>query len=72
MTLRMSGDQVRMIPCPECKGKGKVPCPRVMAVRSHSWVRGERVPVDTPGEGCPMPCPRCLGKKMITERFSSE
>lgn len=50
--------------CPECKGRGHVPCPKTFSVRSTNWRNG--LPNRQPGEGKPVPCPRCLGKKVVS------
>lgn len=60
MTLRLTGE-FECAPCHECGGKGTVPYPRVMAVRTLNNGKA----ADTAGEGCPIPCPVCRGKKVV-------
>lgn len=59
--LRLVGE-FTIATCPTCNGSGKVPCGRHMGVRTLNGGR----PIDTPGEGRPMPCPMCNGSKVVT------
>jgi DnaJ-class molecular chaperone len=47
--------------CPACNGSGKVPVPRTLATRTLA----NGFAADVPGEGHPMPCPTCAGKKYV-------
>lgn len=51
--------------CPTCEGRGTVPCPRSFSTRTFQWVAGCYVPNRIPGEGAPIPCPECKGKKVV-------
>lgn len=55
-------------PCPTCNGRGKVPCPPTAAVRSGVGGNNSRGPIMQPGAGCPIPCPTCLGKKVVPRK----
>lgn len=60
--LRLAGD-IELKPCPQCKGRGVVPCPQTVAVRTLGF---NAVPALQPSTGHPIPCPRCMGKKVVT------
>lgn len=64
MTLRLAQDP-EWITCPTCNGKGKVPCPITMTVRTQTWGNKGYGPVRAPGDGKPIPCPECKGKKVV-------
>lgn len=59
--LRLAGE-IRIKPCPECGGKGKVPCPSTVAVRT---LGPGGVAALQPSTGHPIPCPQCEGKKVV-------
>jgi DnaJ-class molecular chaperone len=60
--LRLVGD-VELKMCPECLGRGWVPCPMTVATRTLGL---NGVPALQPGTGHPIPCPSCAGKKIVT------
>jgi hypothetical protein len=51
--------------CGECKGKGWVPCPKTIAVRTGVNGFNARGAVMLPSDGHPIPCPVCKGKKVV-------
>jgi len=51
-----------LMTCPECDGKGHVPCPATTAVRTMGL---NGVPALQPSTGHPIPCPECNGKKVV-------
>ncbi len=61
--LKLVGDTFVRVICPQCNGRGTEPCPRYMGVRTLNGGR----PIDTPGEGRPMPCSLCKGAKMVAD-----
>lgn len=61
-TLRLVGD-IELKPCPQCMGRGFVPCPMTVAVRTLGF---NAVPSLQPSTGHPIPCPCCMGKKVVT------
>lgn len=61
-TLRLVGD-IELKPCPQCMGRGFVPCPMTVAVRTLGF---NAVPSLQPSTGHPIPCPCCNGKKVVT------
>jgi DnaJ-class molecular chaperone len=65
--LKLVGDTFVRVICPRCNGRGTEPCPRYMGVRTLNGGR----PIDTPGEGRPMPCSLCKGAKTIADAPSS-
>lgn len=71
MTLRLA-QPLQLRTCPECKGAGRVPCPKTFSVRTSNWNMGYYVPTRQPGEGHPIPCPLCKGKKVVTEDQCNE
>ncbi|MFK7758822.1 MAG: hypothetical protein AB8C13_02615 [Phycisphaerales bacterium] len=60
--LRFVGD-IELKHCTECSGQGYVPCPQTVAVRTMGL---NAVPSLQPSTGHPIPCPSCMGRKMIT------
>lgn len=58
MTLRITGSPAEF-DCPVCHGRGSIVEPDTYGVRSSQWTRGGRVP-----------CPKCKGKKTVTESES--
>ncbi len=59
--LRLTGEsEIRT--CPTCRGRGRVPCPRTLGVRTLNG----GMPVDVPSWGKPIPCPECKGRKVVT------
>ena len=58
--LRLVGE-LEMITCPTCRGRGRIPCPRTLGVRTLNG----GLPVDVPSWGKPIPCPECLGKRLV-------
>lgn len=67
MTLRLVGsDEREMGSCPRCGGTGRVPCPPRQAIRTGvHGINAQGGPVMVPGAGAPIPCPMCLGKKIV-------
>lgn len=63
-TLQLVGGQFSRTICPTCKGKGRVPCPETVSVRS--W--GPTGPYIQPSTGHPIPCPECNGLRLGTVR----
>ena len=61
-TLKLVGD-IEIKICPECRGRGHVPCPMTVAVRTLGF---NAVPSLQPSTGHPIPCPSCQGKKVVT------
>lgn len=61
-SLRLVGD-VELKLCPTCFGQGHVPCPQTVAVRTLGF---NAVPALQPSTGHPIPCPKCNGKKIVT------
>lgn len=59
--LRLAG-QIELKPCPSCAGKGSIPCPMTVAVRTLGF---NAVPALQPSTGHPIPCPHCQGKKLV-------
>ena len=53
-TLKLEGGW-RVESCPTCRGEGKVKSPRTYT-RSGQWAQGD---------GRPIPCPECKGKKVV-------
>lgn len=49
--------------CPECNGRGRVPCPRTFSTRTANAVG----PFPQPSDGKPIPCPTCRGAKIVPE-----
>lgn len=58
--LRLTGD-MEIHTCPTCRGRGRVPCPRTLGVRTLNG----GMPVDVPSWGKPIPCPECKGRKVV-------
>ncbi len=61
ISLRLTA-RLELMPCPTCAGRGQVPCPRTMAVRTLGF---NAVPALQPSTGHPIPCPECHGKKLV-------
>lgn len=61
--LKLVGETFVRVTCPKCNGRGIEPCGRHMGVRTLNGGR----PIDTPGEGRPMPCSVCKGAKTVAE-----
>jgi|GEM_PF-3181399 hypothetical protein len=61
--LKLVGDSFVRVKCPKCNGRGTEPCGRYMGVRTLNGGR----PIDTPGEGLPIPCSMCNGAKWIAQ-----
>ena len=51
--------------CPECKGRGRVPCPPALATRSGLNGNNLRGAIMVDGTGHPIPCPKCRGSKVV-------
>lgn len=60
--LKLAGEP-KMATCPTCAGKGSVPCPPTVAVRTIGF---NGVAAAQPSQGHPIPCPECNGKKVVT------
>lgn len=60
--LRLAGEMELKL-CPSCAGRGSVPCPQTVAVRTLGL---NAVPALQPSTGHPVPCPQCQGKKVVT------
>lgn len=63
MSLKLTG-VYEWVACPSCKGRGSVPCPPTVAVRTLGT---NGVPALQPGTNHPIPCPECRGKKVVTK-----
>ena len=59
--LKLSGE-CELVTCEWCQGKGYVPCPPTLSVRS-TGANGFAYP--QPSDGKPIPCPECKGKKVV-------
>ena len=62
--LRLTG-QFTTTTCPRCSGRGRIPQPPTMAVRTGVGGFNAAGPVLQQGTGHPIPCPDCKGKKLI-------
>jgi len=72
MTLRLVQEEVAsFVNCPTCDAKGTVPCPPTIATRSGVWGSNANGPINQPSDGFPIPCPTCLGKKVVKCNRSS-
>ena len=60
--LRFVGD-IELKPCAACNGLGHVACPQTVATRTIGL---NGVPTLQPSTGHPVPCPSCMGKKVVT------
>lgn len=60
MTLKLTGS-LELATCSTCQGKGRVPCPKTLSVRSFN-LRGA---FPQPSDGKPIPCPTCKGRKVV-------
>lgn len=60
--LRFVGD-IELKPCAVCSGVGRVACPQTVATRTMGF---NGVPTLQPSTGHPIPCPGCMGKKIVT------
>lgn len=58
--LRLTEYDSEVVDCPNCAGKGRVPCPP----RPHPSGHGHMAGIET---GCPVPCPGCRGAKKIRQ-----
>lgn len=61
-TLKLAG-QIEMKCCTECMGLGRVLCPQTVACRTIGF---NGVATLQPSTGHPIPCPTCMGKKLVT------
>lgn len=62
--LRLTG-QSDTVTCPTCRGLGRIPCPPTIATRTGILGCNSRGGINQVSDGKPIPCPRCLGKKII-------
>ncbi|MBL4699447.1 MAG: hypothetical protein JKX70_11505 [Phycisphaerales bacterium] len=60
--LKLAGE-IEIKTCPECMGLGSISCPQTVAVRTLGL---NAVPALQPSTGHPIPCPTCMGKKVVT------
>ena len=59
--LKLAGE-IEIKVCPQCMGIGRVACPQTVAVRTLGF---NAVPALQPSTGHPIPCPTCMGKKIV-------
>ena len=62
--LRLVGE-LDLVTCPTCRGRGRIPCPATITVRTQGWGDAGYAPFTTPSTGKPIPCPECLGKQLV-------
>ncbi len=58
-TLRLAGEYT-IKACPECNGRGRIPCPKTYGNPSGPNAGNWQVSSDKP-----IPCPNCRGKKVV-------
>ncbi len=63
--MRLVGGEFELVACPRCGGRGKIPCPPTIAVRSGIGGFNAKGGITQPGTGHPIPCPECKGKKTL-------
>jgi len=62
--LRLAGE-TSMVPCPTCNGRGRVPSPETVCVRTGVGGDNMRGGVVRMRGWWPVPCPECKGKKIV-------